>query len=140
MLKLDIASDEVTTSEPIRESLVMRYDDQVETLSLPTYSLDESAAEKLRCVVQRLQCRDLFDIHRLLVDEGVDLGTAWAQFETKAAHRGIDPGLFAERWIERLGKYEERWEKEMRRYTSVTPHFQKIQREVERELRLLGVI
>ena len=94
-MKLDIASDEITTSDPVRKPLVMRYDDQLETLSLPTYSLDESAAEKLRCVVQRLQCRDLFDIHRLLVEEGVDAATAWAQFETKAAHRDIDPGLFA---------------------------------------------
>lgn len=139
-VKLDIASDEVTTSSPIREPLVMRYDDQLETLSLPTYSLDESAAEKLRCVMQRLQCRDLFDIHRLLVDEGVDSVTAWAQFETKAAHRDIDPGLFAERWTERVEKYEERWETEMRRYTSVIPHFEKIRREVERALRTLGVI
>lgn len=139
-VKLDVASDEVATSKPIRDRLILRYEDQVETLSLPAYSLDESAAEKLRCVVQRLQCRDLFDIHRLLVDEGVDADTAWAQFETKAAHRDIDPGIFSERWAERVEKYEERWETEMRRYTSVIPHFQKIQREVERELRPLGAI
>lgn len=45
-VKLDIASDEIATSDPIRQPLVMRYDDQLGTLSLPTYSLDESAAEK----------------------------------------------------------------------------------------------
>lgn len=139
-VKLDIASDEITTSDPIQQPLVIRYDDQSETLSLPTYSLEESAAEKLRCVLQRLQCRDLFDIHRLLVEEGVDVATAWAQFETKASHRDIDPGLFAERWASRMEQYENRWDTEMRRYTSAIPHFEKMRREVERALRPLDVI
>lgn len=139
-VKLDIASDEISTSEPIRRPLVLRYDDQAEMLSLPTYGLDESAAEKLRCVVQRLQCRDLFDIHRLLVGEGVDVDTAWRQFQAKAAHRGIDPGVFSERWPGRMKQYRERWDTEMLRYTSDIPHFENTKREVERALRPLGVI
>lgn len=137
IVKLDIDSDEVATADPIRGPLVIRYEDQSETTSLPTYSLEESTAEKLRCVVQRLQCRDLYDIHRLLVDEAVDVAIAWSQFEAKAAHRDLELGLFLERWSRRKEQYEKRWEMEMVRYTDVIPYFDKTLREVERALRPL---
>ncbi len=39
------------------------------------YSLEEIAAEKLRCVIQRVQCRDLYDIFRLVKDTHVSLAT-----------------------------------------------------------------
>lgn len=137
IVKLDIEVDEVATADPIRGPLVVRYRDQSETTSLPTYSLEESTAEKLRCVVQRLQCRDLYDNHRLLVDEAVDVADAWSQFEAKAAHRDLEPGLFLERWARRKEQYRKRWEKEMVRYTYAIPDFDRMLREVERALRAL---
>jgi hypothetical protein len=37
------------------------------------YPLEEITAEKLRCVMQRSQCRDLYDLYRLTEDAGMDL-------------------------------------------------------------------
>ncbi len=134
-VKLDIASDEVTTDQPVRQPIIHRYQDQSDALSLPTYGLVEVASEKLRCVIQRLQCRDLFDIHRLFAEEGVDVEDAWNQFTIKAGHRGLDPHSLPGRWQVRVEAYGKRWDREMRRYTGRVPPFDKILREVERALR-----
>lgn len=64
-LKLDLADDELvedTATLPI----VSRYPDH-EPCNCLVYTLDEVAAEKLRCIIQRRQCRDLYDLNELLV-------------------------------------------------------------------------
>lgn len=90
-LKLDLATDELvenTTTLPI----TCRYEDQKEC-QCRVYTLEEIAAEKLRCIMQRLQCRDLYDLYELLVVCGVDAEAIWPLFERKARHR--DRGLSA---------------------------------------------
>jgi predicted nucleotidyltransferase component of viral defense system len=77
------------------------------------YTLEGTAAEKLRCVIQRLQCRDLYDIHALFVVHGIDPSFVWPLFERKARHRQLDPGLFQTRFKERLPQYEARWTEEL---------------------------
>lgn len=134
-IKLDIATDELTTDEPIRQRIIRRYPDQTDGTSLPTYGVVEAAAEKLRCVIQRLQCRDLFDIHRLLAIEGTYIDQVWAQFDMEARHRGLDPGALAKRWRTRVEAYQRRWSTEMRRYASDVPDFDRVLRETERALR-----
>lgn len=82
-VKLDLAADELveeTATLPIRR----RYEDQAEGWCR-VYTLEEIAAEKLRCIMQRLQCRDLFDLYELLVVSGVDAKSIWPLFERKAS-------------------------------------------------------
>ena len=134
-IKLDIAPDEVATDEPVRNPLIVRYADQSNAVSLPTYGLTEVTAEKLRCVLQRLQCRDLFDLHRLLVDEGVILDEAWPQYVKKTAHKGQDPTSLPRRWAKRIEAYQAQWDTEMPQYIAEVPSFDKVKRETERELR-----
>jgi predicted nucleotidyltransferase component of viral defense system len=52
-LKLDIATDELV-EETIERALLSRYPDQTDA-SASVYTLGEIGAEKLRCVIQRLQ-------------------------------------------------------------------------------------
>jgi hypothetical protein len=66
--------------------------------------------EKLRCVIQRLLCGDISDLHRLLVREGVDIEESWARFEEKARFKNLDPALLAERLDAREPQYRRRWE------------------------------
>lgn len=133
-LKLDLAEDELvenTTMLPI----VTRYPDQ-EPRECLVYTLDEVAAEKLRCVIQRLQCRDLYDLHELLVVRGVDARAIWPLFERKAIKRDVDPGRFAERFDDRAFKWQRRWDTELPEYViGETPHFDRVLRAVRRELR-----
>ncbi len=134
-LKLDIADDEYVVNSEHR-SLIPRWPDLPKETKVRCYTLLEIAAEKLRCILQRLQCRDLFDLHMLFHEGEVDAGEAAALFEPKAKHRGLDPGLFAERYRKRITQYEQRWETELAEHLSETvPHFVRIEREVARQLR-----
>ena len=99
------------------------------------------AAEKLRCVIQRLQCRDLFDLDLLISDDLVDPATAAALFREKAVHRKIDPAIFANRYRERLVAYAKRWEKELSQHVpGDVPHFERLERQVSRALRRAGLL
>lgn len=135
-IKLDMDEGELVLST-VRKPLVPRYEDVPASQSLHAYTLAEIAAEKLRCVIQRLQCRDFFDLHYLLEVARIDLDEAWSMFEEKARHKDIDPGRFFERFDTRLVQYEERWADEMSEHLAgELPHFDAMSRELRRRLRL----
>lgn len=132
-LKLDLADDELveaTTSLPV----ACRYDDQERCRCL-VYTLEEVTAEKLRCVMQRVQCRDLYDLNELLVVRGVDARVVWPTFERKARHRDRDPDRFAEYFESRAEKWADRWDRELPEYVASSPHFDSVIRAVRRKLR-----
>jgi predicted nucleotidyltransferase component of viral defense system len=105
------------------------------------YTLIEVASEKLRCVIQRLQCRDLFDLFLLFEVVQVDATGAAMVFRPKAEHRGIDPGAFAARYRERIDQYRKRWEAELREHVpGEIPRFGDVERRVTRHLRSAGLL
>jgi len=135
-IKLDLADDELV--ENIEERmLIRRWPDTPET-SVAAYTKLEVTAEKLRCVLQRRQCRDLLDLD-LLLDEQ-DLVAAGELFRRKARHRGLDPGTFAEKFEKRARDYQERWDEELEQYLGEVPHFDEVDRNVRRALRKAGLI
>ena len=134
-LKLDIADDEYVVNTEHRP-LLSRWPDLPKEARVHVYTSLEIAAEKLRCVLQRLQCRDLFDLNMLFEEAGVEASEAAALFESKAKHRGIDPNIFATRYRARVTQYEKRWEAELReRLSDTVPHFERIERGVAKHLR-----
>jgi len=133
-VKLDLADDELVEA-PTTMPLLARYPDQPES-SVTVYDLVEITAEKLRCIIQRVQCRDLFDLHTLLVLNGVDIDLAWELFERKALHRGIDPDSFTERFQDRLARYKRLWSRELDEHVpDEPPPFESIERTVRSALR-----
>jgi predicted nucleotidyltransferase component of viral defense system len=112
-VKLDVAEDELvleTTERPV----IRRYTDQPdEPALLRTYALEEVAGEKIRCVIQRQLCRDVSDLHRLFVQEAVDVEDAWTIFERKARFKNLDPARFAERLASRESQYRQHWQNEL---------------------------
>jgi len=133
-LKLDLADDELVENTT-RRPVFRRYSDQGESDCL-AYTLEETAAEKLRCVIQRLQCRDLYDIHELFVVRGLDPSFVWPLFERKARHRKLDPSLFQTRFEERLPQYKARWTNELSDHVAGDPpQFETLLRAVRRALR-----
>jgi predicted nucleotidyltransferase component of viral defense system len=124
---------ESTTKLPITS----RYSDQEPSECL-VYTLDEIAAEKFRCVIQRLQCRDPYDIHELVVERNVDAQGVWPSFERKARHGAIDPELFASRFEEREPEWRRRWDDELAEYIiGGAPPYDGLIRAVRRELRFV---
>lgn len=134
-LKLDLDDAELVLDSAIKP-LLPRYPDVPSNQDLNTYTLEEITAEKLRCVIQRFQCRDFYDLHYLLEIQGVDLDGAWSMFERKARHKGIDPALFFPRLDSRMPGYEEHWADEIGTHLGgALPHFKATHRELMRQLR-----
>jgi len=134
-LKLDLADDELVLNTEIR-TLIPRWPDLPPNVSLPIYTLTEIAGEKLRCILQRLQCRDLFDLSLLLGEGQVDVMDAADVFRPKAEHRDIDPDTFAAWYTQRIEQYRQRWETELREHLAGdVPHFDNVVRGISRALR-----
>jgi hypothetical protein len=49
-----------------------------------------------RCILQRLQCRDFYDLYILLYVERVDPQEAVELFRRKARHLNLDPDTFGD--------------------------------------------
>lgn len=139
-LKLDLADDELVLSTE-KQRLLPRWPDLPEDASVHVYTLLEIAGEKLRCVIQRLQCRDLFDLFLLFEEVQVDATEAAMVFRPKAEHRGINPDAFAVRYRERIDQYRKRWGAELREHVpGELPHFGDVERRVTRHLRRAGLL
>lgn len=134
-VKLDIADDELVIATA-RTALLQRYEDQPPA-SVLAYTLDEVAAEKLRCVMQRMQARDLFDLHELFVERAVDLEQVWPDFEQKARYRQKDPSRFGESFERRVPSWKLAWDSEMEVHVplAVRPRFGDVERKVRKALR-----
>ncbi len=136
-IKLDLDVGELVFPSECSK-LIPRYGDLAETSGMVTYGLDQIAAEKLRCVIQRLQCRDIYDLHSLLHDADVDVVSAWEMFGEKARHRGLDPGTFFDRLENRTPAYRDRWADELSVHIGAdVPDFDTVLRQLRRRLRPL---
>ena len=139
-LKLDIADDELVLNVN-NINLLQRWPDLPETSAVRAYPLAEIAGEKLRCVMQRMQCRDLLDLWLLFEDAGVDPHDAAEIFLPKAAHRHLDPGRFEASYRTRLPQYRRRWTNELKVHVpGEVPHFEQVERSVSRRLRAIGLL
>ena len=138
-LKLDIADDELVLNEDTVNPL-RRWADLPETHGVKVYTLPEIAGEKLRCVMQRMQCRDLLDLWFLFECSQVDPRDAAEIFIPKAKHRHLDPGRFKTSYLARLSQYRHRWTNELEIHVpGDVPHFDKVERAVSRRLRAAGL-
>jgi predicted nucleotidyltransferase component of viral defense system len=116
------------------------WSDLPEPVPFDVYPIDEITAEKLRCIIQRVQCRDIYDLFRLVDDMGVSLDEVRPLFERKAEAKGLDPATFAERFDDRLGRYKDRWDTEMLEHIADPPRLDDVVRVVRRHLRGAGLI
>jgi predicted nucleotidyltransferase component of viral defense system len=133
-IKLDVTADELVESTEQR-TIQGIWPDLPSPVAFSVYPLDEIAAEKLRCIIQRLQCRDLYDLFRLTEDMSVSLAEIWPLFERKAQAKGLDPSSFRDRFEDRIGRYKPRWDNEMSEHIASPPRFDDVVRAVRRHLR-----
>ena len=138
-VKVDLSGDEYVESIAQRGILPI-WADLPEAAVLDIYPLEEITAEKLRCVMQRSQCRDLYDLYRLTEDKGMHLEDLRPLFDAKAVAKHLDPGTFAEKFEERIERYRRAWLGEMARHLVEPPPFGEVERIVRRHLRGAGYL
>lgn len=139
-LKVDITDRELVLNVDTT-GLLPHWPDLPDTNAVSVYPLAEIAGEKLRCVMQRMQCRDLFDLWHLFENAGVDAHEAADIFIPKAEHRHLDPARFEASYRIRLEQYRQRWTNELDIHVpGDVPHFEQVERTVSRRLRGGGLL
>ncbi|HZT66513.1 MAG TPA: nucleotidyl transferase AbiEii/AbiGii toxin family protein [Acidimicrobiales bacterium] len=138
-IKLDLATDEYVESV-VEGTLAPIWDDLPDVLPFAIYPLEEIGAEKLRCILQRVQCRDLYDLLRLTDELGLRLADIRPLFEQKAQAKGFDPASFPQRFEDRLARYKSRWNSEMTEHLADPPRFDDVVRLMRRHLRAAGML
>jgi predicted nucleotidyltransferase component of viral defense system len=133
-IKLDVATDEHVESI-VQRTVLDVWPDLPDAVPLAVYPIEEIGAEKLRCIIQRVQCRDLYDLFRLTEDVGVSLAEIRPLFERKAQAMRIDPNSFSDRFEDRIERYKRRWNNEMGEHLADPPRFNNVVRIVRRHLR-----
>ncbi len=139
-LKIDITDDELVLNVDTM-CLLPRWSDLPDSIAVSVYPLVEIAAEKLRCIMQRMQCRDLFDLWFLFENGSISPSDAEDIFRQKATHRKLNPSDFETRYQLRLQQYQRYWEKELDNHlANEVPHFEHVKRTVNRQLRSVGLL
>lgn len=139
-IKVDISDDEVVESHR-RLPMHLRWPDLPDSPAIEGYTLDEVAAEKLRCIAERLQCRDLYDLQMLLDSGDAAPLEVWELYLRKArndvgrSRATTPPGEWAAVFERRLAVYRDRWDAELGEYLAVdVPAYAEVERRIRRQL------
>lgn len=137
-IKVDISRSEKLEFKPVIQKAICTYIDQEEH-QLLCYPLEEILTEKMRSVMQRMQARDLYDIWYLLEIHGMDVEFLINEFKAKCESKDIDPTEFHTKLEQRLPQYKGRWKNSMTDQIKDLPDFDKVEREVMRQLKNLNL-
>jgi predicted nucleotidyltransferase component of viral defense system len=133
-VKVDISRSEKLEFESVIKSAIIEYSDEDE-YNLLCYPLEELLVEKLRCVMQRMQPRDYYDIWYLLEVHGMDIDFYTTEFRNKCVSKSLEPNDFHKKLEQKLPQYKARWQKSMSDQIKQLPDFDQVQREVQRHLK-----
>ena len=138
-LKLDISDNELVEGHH-RVALQPRWPDLPDGATIEAYTMLEVGAEKLRCLAERVECRDLIDIDELLEGEHIDPLEAWDLYLRKAENdrtngkQRTKPHEWAHRFDDRMRSYRAGWMDELREYLTDPPRFDDVERRTRRRL------
>lgn len=137
-VKVDISRSEQLVFDPVMKDVFIDYTD-LEEHKLLCYKLEEVLVEKMRSVMQRMQARDFYDIWYLLEEHGMDADFYLNEFEAKCKSKDLLHTDFPKKLTERLPQYKGRWQSSMSEQIQDLPDFDKVEREVQRHFKKLGI-
>lgn len=134
-VKVDISRSEELVHKPDKKSVFQTYSD-LNKCKLLCYPLEEVLIEKMRCVMQRMQARDLYDIWYLLeICSELEVYFLLNEFRRKCEQKEIDPSEFPQKLETRMKQYKAQWEKSIEDQIQELPEFDTVEREVWRHFR-----
>jgi predicted nucleotidyltransferase component of viral defense system len=135
-IKIDISRSEQLIFEPVLKPVFIDYTD-LEDHEILCYSIEEVLVEKMRCVMQRMQARDFYDIWYLLEQHGMDIGFYLKEFEKKCEYKQLKHTDFSKKLLERLPQYKGRWQNSLSDQIKNLPSFDLVERHIQRHLKKL---
>lgn len=133
-VKVDISRSEKLEFKPVVKKVFIGYSD-LEDYELLCYPLEELLVEKLRCIMQRAQPRDYYDIWYLVEVEGMDVEYFTNEFQNKCLSKELKPEDFHNKLEQKLPQYKARWKKSMSDQIKDLPDFEQVEREVSRKIK-----
>lgn len=133
-VKVDISRSEKLVFLPAMKNVHIGYSD-LEEHQLLCYPLEEVLVEKMRCIMQRMQARDFYDLWYLLEIERMEVRHCLNEFRDKCKCKNINSVDFPTKLAERLPQYENRWKGSMSEQIKDLPDFKQVEREVQRHLK-----
>lgn len=134
-IKFDISTNELIYFGIAEKVILDDYTDADENYNTIAYSLEESLAEKLRCIIQRTIPRDIYDVWYLTEVEGLDVEDVAFGFQEKTKYKDLDPMNIMEVLKAKEKKYKGSWEKSLKHQINDLPEFDKVWREILRNIR-----
>ena len=136
-IKLDISTDELIYFH-IEEQLILdHYSDKEQDYFVKVYSLEESLAEKLRCILQRSIPRDIYDIWYLTEEVGLEIEEVAFGFLDKAIHKEKDPLKLIDTLQLKKKKFKSNWEQSLQHQIKHLPEFEGVWRSIMSETKKL---
>jgi predicted nucleotidyltransferase component of viral defense system len=135
-IKVDISRSEKMEFKPVNKKAFKVYTDVVE-FQLLCYSLEEVLIEKMRSVMQRMQARDFYDIWYLMEKQGLNIDYCMNEFKNKCTGKGLKSSMFQAKLSARIPQYKGRWQVSMNDQIKDLPDFERVEREVQRNLKKL---
>jgi hypothetical protein len=126
---------------PLQDRAILRgyeeFDDLPEDRRIQVYSLEEIAAEKTLALADRArnEPRHLYDLWRLTVHEGVELGALAGAMQMKLAFRGKPCAGLADAIHNKGAKLRALWLGRLNYQMAALPEFDDVFRAVQRTLR-----
>lgn len=122
-IKLDISTNELIYYAIEEKAVIDAYSDKESSREIKAYSLEESLAEKLRCILQRSIPRDIYDIWYLTGQADIDIEDVAFGFQDKSTHKDKDPLSLLETLHKKEKKYKANWEASLQHQINALPEF-----------------
>jgi uncharacterized protein len=135
-VKVDISRSEKLVFEPVIKDVFIDYTD-LEKHTLLCYAIEEVFVEKMRCIMQRMQARDFYDLWFLTALYKIDAAFYMSEFETKCQHKKIIHTGFLKKLSERIPQFKARWQNSLGEQIKDLPNFEQVEREVMRHFKKL---
>ncbi len=133
-VKVDISRTEIMVFKPTLQPVIIGYSD-LEEYQLLCYPLEEILVEKMRCIMQRMQARDFYDVWYLLEIHEMDADFYHNEFTEKCKSKGLSSSDFPKKLAERIPQYKGRWQASISEQIKGLPDFEQVQRQVLRGLK-----
>ncbi|MDO8885544.1 nucleotidyl transferase AbiEii/AbiGii toxin family protein [Candidatus Oleimmundimicrobium sp.] len=140
-IKVDITFKEKIIFPLNERRIITVYSDSMSLKkSLKVYSLEEIVMEKLCALIGRTEPRDLYDLHFLLMINGIDFVAAKRAFSEKAESKGIDPKRLKNIFSVKESTITKMWGMRLSHQIKDLPQLNRISRETKRLLKQYKLI